>query len=134
MIRVTGEKVVVDKEPSVITGFLGDLTNFEALMPEQVINWEASRDKCSFTISGTASLGFRIEPSGESNQVRYVSTEPSPFSFILACNVLPLETKQSETWFFFEANLNPMMQMMVTRPLQNFLNILAIKLKEVMEK
>ena len=33
--------------------------------------------------------------------------------------------------FIFEAELNPMMKMMVAKPLGNFLNLLSEKLKEI---
>jgi len=51
----------------------------------------------------------------------------------MKCNLQSIGNK-TEAQLSFNADLNPILKMMATKPLQNFLNILVAKLKEIMDK
>ncbi len=114
--------------------FLGDFNNFEKLMPEQVINWQSTEDICSFTIKGMADLAMKMDQKTEYSRVSYASDGNSPFPFGLSFDIETREGGQSEVTASLSAQLNPMLKMMASRPLQNFVNLLTGKLKEVMER
>ena len=52
-----------------------------------------------------------------------------PFS--LNCIINKISESSCTAQFYFEAELNSMMKIMVQKPLENFLNVLAVKLKDV---
>ena len=54
----------------------------------------------------------------------------APFDFLLSCSIADKQS-QSEAQLFFDADLNPMFKMMASKPLTNFLNLIASKLKEI---
>jgi len=114
--------------------FLCDLNNFERLMPEQVIHWQSTRDTCSFTIKGMADLAMKIEKREEFQLVTYVSEGKSPFSFQLSFFISKQEAGGSTVSSVLQADLNPMIKMMASRPLQNFVNLLVDKLIELMNE
>jgi len=116
-----------------IFNFLCDFNNFEKLMPEQVIHWQSTKDSCSFTIKGMADLAMKIDKKEEFRLVSYVSEGKSPFSFQLNFFISKQDEGASTVSSVLQAKLNPMIKMMASRPLQNFVNLLVDKLKELME-
>lgn len=117
-----------------IFSFLDDFNNFERLLPEQVTNWESTKDNCSFTIQGMASLKLLKGPKTEFNYISYNSDGNKPFKFSLHFHIDEKSETTTETKIIFKAGLNPMLKMMASRPLQNLVNIINEKLKEEMEK
>lgn len=116
-----------------IFDFLSDFNNFGKLMPEQVVNWQSTRDNCSFTIKGMADLALRMEKKEEFSLVVYASEGKSPLPLQMSFQISRVDEEQCEVVCSLEAKLNPMVKMMASRPLQNLVNLLVEKLKEITE-
>ena len=103
-------------------------------MPEQITNWKSTQDNCSFNIQGMAELAMKITEKTAFSKIVYSSESPSPFEFFLIINMETIEAEKCTSQILFDAKINSMMQMMLQRPLQNFVNILNQKLKDTFEK
>jgi hypothetical protein len=69
----------------------------------------------------------------ENSKIRAASSGKTAIKFELVVNLLP-ETPDSCTAFAeLDAELSPMLAMLARNPLNNFINMLVDKLKEVME-
>ncbi|HQO49566.1 MAG TPA: hypothetical protein PK939_04005 [Bacteroidales bacterium] len=110
--------------------FASDLTNMGGLMPEQVVNWQAEKDKCSFTVKGMTSLSLRIEEQIPGKRLRLVPDGKSPFDFELLLHLREKTTASCEAMVEVSAELNPMLAMMAKRPLQNLVDIIVEKLSQ----
>jgi len=133
MTRFTSQPVTINAGDSAVYSFLNNFNNFEKLMPEQVVNWQSTEEKCSFTIKGMADLSLVMGQNEENRKVVYDSDANSPFPFQLGFDISPEGASAAVVIASLEARLNPMLKMMASRPLQNFINMLVEKLKEVME-
>ncbi len=101
-------------------------------MPEQVTNWQSTENDCSFTIKGMATIGMKIAQKTPNSLISLTSFGKVPFEFTM--NILLTETGASSTTgqIILESDLNPMMTMMVEKPLTKFCNFLAHKMKDVL--
>lgn len=133
MTNFQSPEITIKRSTEDVFTFLSDFRNFEKLMPEQVINWQASEDQCSFTIKGMADLAMHMGEKRPNDFIRYESEGKSPIGFNLEFSIVELQGNASKVSVELKANLNPMLKMMASRPLKNFVNILADKLKEVVE-
>jgi carbon monoxide dehydrogenase subunit G len=132
MTKMKSETVEVNRSPDEVFVFLSDFNNFEKLMPEQVVDWKSDQQSCSFTIKGMASLGMRIDSVNPGKEIKIVRDGKAPFDFTLTCSIAPATNKnQSLLTLQFDADLNPMLQMLAVRPLTNFLNMLVNRYKEL---
>ena len=132
-MQAIGEPIDINKPAELVFNFLNDFTNFERLMPEQISNWNADKDSCSFEINNMATIELRIIERVPFQLLKMASEGKSPFPIQL---ISKLETKEENVCKFqFEitAETNPMITMMVKKPLQNLVNIMGEKLKEFME-
>lgn len=118
-----------------IFSFLADLNHFEALMPEQVSDWQSTAKEASFNINGMATLSMCIKEELPYSKLVYRSQGENPFEYSLICNIEELTPETVTTKLSFEADLNPMLKMMLVKPLTNLLNILNDKLaQQVMDE
>jgi hypothetical protein len=111
--------------------FLSNLNNFEKLMPEQVINWKSDEDNCSFTIKGMTDLSLRISKRNPDSEIIIIPGDKAPFNFSLICRLDEPAAGRTVAQIIFNAELSTMMEMLAKNPLQNFVNMLASKLKEL---
>ena len=130
MTRIESDKTTIDKSAKEVYDFLSDFNNFQKLMPEQVVDWKSTIDECTFTIKGMATLGMKIVEKTPNSLIRVEKNGSAPFDFTLICMIEDLQNR-CEVQLAFDADLNPMMKMMASKPLTNFLNILVSKLKQL---
>ena len=132
--KIESEIKSIDRPSAVIYNFLNDFTNFSRLMPEQVVNWQATSDTCSFEIKGLATLGLRIIERLPDSKIVMQSEGKLPFDFQLNSYINRVTDDSANVQLVINSDMNPFVSMMAEKPLANFVNILVSKLKEEMEK
>jgi len=133
MTTFNSEQVSIARSNRIIFDFLSDFNNFRELMPAQVSDWQSDTESCSFNIQNMATLGMRYEFKKPFDHIKIVSEGNSPFSFNLQCFLEPANENSTNVALQLNADLNMMLKMIASKPLANFINILAVKLKEVCE-
>ena len=122
--------VVINKPLSEVYNFLNDLNNHEQLMPENIYNWSSTTDEARFTIKNMAKLALKISQRVENKEVVCVPSEEAPFEIKLAWRVEEISASETNATFVIEAQLNMMMKMMASGPLQKLVDHQVSKLKE----
>ena len=131
MTSIESEKLLIEEQAEKLYIFLSNFNNFGKLMPNQVTNWKSTETECSFTIQGMADIILRIVDKQPFNRIRIAASGKTPVPLELVLTFNSLTEHQTETCLAVNADLNPMMSMMVKSPLQNFVNMLVGKLKEM---
>lgn len=129
--KLESEIVQIDNSAQNIFNYLSDFRNFEKLMPPQVTNWQATPDECSFTINGMATIGMKIVEKTPNSKITISSNGKVPFEFTLLVLITETGANSCTGQLKFEAELNMMLKMMVEKPLGNFFNMLAQRMKEI---
>lgn len=127
MTKIESEEKVINQSPQEAFDFLSDFRNFEHLMPQQVVDWQATENECSFTIQGMATLGMKIENKIPYSEINIAKAGKAPFDFNLHCYINETPDGKSKITLALDADLNPFMKMMAVNPLKNFLNMLVDK-------
>lgn len=130
MTEFVSDRVDVNASSGKLFDFLSDFTNFENLMPEQIKNWKADEDTCSFTIEGMADLSMRIAAKTPNKNIHIVAEGKNPLDYTLDCFLFDKGENESQVEIVFNAELNPFIKAVASRPLQNFVDMLARKLQE----
>lgn len=106
-----------------------NLDNLKKFMPEQVINWQASQNECSFTIKGMGDITLEVTERVPFKRITLVPKGKSPFEFNLMIHIRD-NGLIAETQVQLSADLNMMMAMIAKRPLQNLVEIMADKIAQ----
>ncbi|ERJ59157.1 MULTISPECIES: SRPBCC family protein [Sphingobacterium] len=130
-MTIIQNNVVINRAVADVYSFLADLNNHEQLMPENIYNWTSTADEARFTIKNMAKLALRISLRTENKEIICVPSEEAPFEIKLAWR---LEEQGAETraTFVIEAQLNMMMKMMASGPLQKLVDHQVQRLKETL--
>lgn len=135
MTKIESKKVEINKSSKEVFDFLANFTNFSLLVPDKVENWKATIDNCSFTIKGLTDFGMKISQRNEFTSIVIVNDEAvsMPVKFVFNWFFKSISKNKVEVEIVFNLDINPMMAMMVKKPLGDFVNVLVDKLKEKME-
>ena len=128
-MTIEGNKVTVSKTAKDIFDFLAEFKNFEQLMPEEVQKFEA--DETSFV--------FGIKGMPDVRLIKKSQVEHSQIILEGASSKLPVELKaditengeSSEVKLTFNGDFNPMIKMMVQKPLKKFIETLTINIEKL---
>ena len=131
MLNLESNKVEIQKSAQHIFDYLSDFRNFEKLMPPQVTNWTSTPDECSFTLNGMATIGMKIIEKTPHTKITITSHGKVPFEFKLFVLLTEKDANNCVGQLTFESDMNMMFKMMVEKPLGNFFNMLAEKMKDI---
>jgi len=112
-----------------IYNFLADFNNFKHLLPpDKIKNWQSDDSSCSFTVDPIGNTGVRIVEKEPYNLIKLTNLEESNMNFNFWVQLKMLSETDTRIKLTLEANLNPMMQTMAKKPLQDFLDKLVDQL------
>jgi carbon monoxide dehydrogenase subunit G len=122
----------INKPVEAVYAFLSNLNNHQQLMPENIYNWSSTEDEASFTIQNMAKLAIRINTRIENQELTAIPTEKAPFDVELKWNVAPNASGGTTAKHTISADLNMMMKMLASGPLQKLADHQTSKLAEVL--
>lgn len=126
--------VSIDRPVSEVFDFLADLNNHQQLMPENIYNWSSTKDEARFTIQNMAKLALKVSSVTKDKEIVVKPSEAAPFELELKWTLNDLGDGKSEAIYTISADLNMMMKMIVSGPLQKLVDHEAAQLKAVLSK
>jgi len=102
--------------------------NFKELMPPEVVKFEASENHFLFGLKGLPEVRLNVEEISAEQVMLKSASDKLPFYLRVKFRAEGNETKAQ---IHFEGEFNPMLKMMVARPLQNFVNHLAQNMEKI---
>ena len=126
MTTFEGPVKAIPHGSEVVFGFLSDFNNFEALLPpEKVTNWESDGDSCRFAVEGIGELGLRIIEKEPYKTIKFSADGKTPFDFFLWVQLKEVNQGDTRVKLTIKAELNPMLKMVVTGPVNKFLTVVT---------
>lgn len=116
-MSVFTSSVSVEQPVSAVYAFLADMNNHGQLMPDNIINWSSTTDEASFEIQNITSLSLRIKERVTNTSVRIIPSQQPPFEMELFW-LMVVNGSSTAVTFTINAQLNMMMKMLASAPLQ----------------
>lgn len=129
-MTVFESKILLDKPANEVYSFLEDLNNHEVLMPDNIYNWTSTKDEASFTIQNMAKLSLKVDSKVEHSEIYIVPAAEAPIALSLRWILTNLSGEQTEAKLIISAELNMMMKMLASGPLQKLVDFQTKTLKE----
>ena len=124
-------KTTINKTPAEVYAFLADLNNHQQLMPENIYNWSSTTDEARFTIQNMAKLALKVSSRTENKEIVIVPSEDAPFPVELKWTLTDSGNGSTEALITISAELNMMMKMLASGPLQKLADHQTDKLKSI---
>jgi len=122
--------VTVNKSTENLFNFLVDIKNFEAIMPENTEKFEASENAFVFALKGMPNIKLKLTEQEKPNKIVLASASDK-FPFTLTGEIKSINDNTSSIQLNFEGDFNPMMVMMIKKPLQKFIDTLSDNLAKL---
>ena len=109
--------VVINRPAEEVFNFLADFNNHKGLMPDNVVNWSSDYDSAKFEVPNMLKLSLKITGRTPNTLIEISPVEKPPFAVKLTWEIKS-GNDTSEVTFTITAELNMMMKMMASGPLQ----------------
>ena len=123
-MNLKSDSIISQKSQKELFEFLTDLNNFEQLMPENTQKFEVDGESFIFGLKGMPEIRLVLKERTEYNQI-ILGAASSKLPFTLTVDIEEIDESMCEATFDFEGSFNPMMAMMIKKPLQKFINTLS---------
>jgi len=124
IMNLETKKSVINKSQKDFFEFLSDLNNFEQIMPENTDKFEVDGESFLFSLKGMPEIRLVVNEKQEFDKI-ILGAASSKLNFSLTVLIDEVTSETCETQLFFEGDFNPMMAMMVKKPLQKFIDTLT---------
>ncbi len=129
-MELESRKVSVSKSSSDVFKHLELLASFEALMPESIEKFEIDKDSFIFGLKGMPEIRLVLKEKTPSSKIM-LGAASSKMPFTLTLNIDSLNESSSEVQLVFSGEFNPMITMMVKKPLTKFIETLADNIEKL---
>ncbi|MGC1203435.1 MAG: SRPBCC family protein [Flavobacteriaceae bacterium] len=124
-MNLESPKINVEKSPQDVFDFLADIKNFEALMPENISKFEVlDDDKFLFALKGMPEIILKKKEVIPPNKI-VLGAAGGKIDFALVANIVEVNPESSEVQLDFTGDFNPMMAMMIKKPITKFIETLV---------
>lgn len=124
-MNLESPKINVEKSPQEVFDFLANIKNFEALMPENISKFEVlDDDKFLFALKGMPEIILKKKEIIPPNKI-VLGAAGGKIDFALVANIVEVNTGLSEVQLDFSGDFNPMMAMMIKKPITKFIETLV---------
>lgn len=124
-MNLESPKINVEKSPQEVFDFLVDIKNFEALMPENISKFEVlDDDKFLFALKGMPEIILKKKEIRPPNKI-VLGAAGGKIDFALVANIVEVNSGSSEVQLDFTGDFNPMMAMMIKKPITKFIETLV---------
>ncbi|HXH99628.1 MAG TPA: hypothetical protein VNI52_05140 [Sphingobacteriaceae bacterium] len=130
-MTVFESKAIINKPCAEVYTFLADLNNHQQLMPENVYNWSSTKDEAWFTIQNMAKLALKVSNRIEDSTIIIVPAEEVPFNLELRWVISDNNDSSSTAVLTILVDLNMMMKMLASGPLQKLTDHQTEQLKQI---
>jgi carbon monoxide dehydrogenase subunit G len=129
----TFEKTIIIPKPlTTVYDFLKDLSHHEPLMPDSIENWEATADRASFRIKNMTQLNLVVKSREENREIVAIPEGKTPINVQFKWSLLSAPNEYTQAIFTIEADLNMMMKMIASAPLQKLVDFQVNKLAQIL--
>jgi len=122
--------VTIQKSKDDVFKLLSDLKNFEQLMPNNIQKFEVDRESFLFALPSMPEIRLVLKEKKPTKSI-VLGAASSKLDFTLLVDLKELSEKTTTAQLFFEGKFNPMMAMLVKKPLTNFINTLSFNLQKI---
>lgn len=124
-MNLNSPTISISKSPQNVFDFLADIKNFESLMPENTSKFEViDENKFLFALKGMPEIVLKKKEVVPPNKI-VLGAAGGKIDFSLIANIIEISENSSEVKLEFTGDFNPMMAMMIKKPINKFIETLA---------
>ncbi|RCS27566.1 SRPBCC family protein [Polaribacter sp. WD7] len=129
-MNIEGNKVIVNKSAEDVFTYFDDLQNFKTIMPDNIQKFEVEGDSFLFGLPGMPEIRLVLKEKTPFTNIT-LGAASSKMPFTLSSDIKELVDDKCEIQLNFEGEFNPMMAMMIKKPITKFVDALTENLRKL---
>jgi len=130
-MNLSSKKTIVHKDQKTCFEFVSAPEKYEEIMPESTEKFELNdQGGFLFKLKGMPEIPLKLEEKKPDSTVVWGSANDK-FKFTLTIDLEKVSDQDTEIQFLFHGDFNPMMAMMVKKPLQKFIDTLSENMTKI---
>ncbi len=129
-MNLESKKITISKKPQYIFEKLENLASFEGLMPDNIEKFEIDGDSFIFGLKGMPEIRLVLKEKIEYSRI-VLGAASSKIPFTLSLELKELEENKTEAQLLFNGQFNPMIGVMVKKPLTGFITNLIENIEKL---
>jgi len=131
IMKLVSKIGTIQKNDEEVYKFLSDFRNFSSIVPEDKIqNWHAEEEVCHLEIKGVGKTGMKMIEKEPNKLIKITSYKETPFDFKLWIQLKQVEENDTKIRITAEAHLSPFLKPVLSKKLQNGIDVMVDKLAE----
>ena len=123
-MNINGNTVIVEKSAEEVFTFFTDLKNFKEIMPDNIQKFEVDGESFIFGLPGMPEIRLVLKEKTPFSNIT-LGAASSKLPFTLAADIKEISENKTEVTLDFAGDFNPMMAMMIKKPLTKFVDTLT---------
>ena len=128
-MNLESPKVSIQKSSTTIFEYLSNVGNFEHIMPENIDKFEAGEKSFLFALKGMPEIELQLEELVSPKKI-VLGSANEKFPFSLTADIADTSENSCDVKLLFDGKFNPMVAMMVKKPLQKFIDTLVSNIEK----
>ncbi|MGB2128035.1 MAG: SRPBCC family protein [Flavicella sp.] len=122
-MNLESKKITLSKTPQYVFEKLENLASFEGLMPENIEKFQIDGESFIFGLKGMPEIRLVLKEKVEYSRI-VLGAASSKIPFTLSLELNKIDENTTEAQLLFKGEFNPMIGMMVKKPLTSFIGTL----------
>jgi len=123
-MNIEGNIVTVNKTAEEVFTYFTKLENFKTIMPENIQKFEVEGDSFLFGLPGMPEIRLVLKEKTPFSNIT-LGAASSKLPFTLSSDIKEVGENKCEVQLKFDGDFNPMMAMMIKKPLSKFVDTLT---------
>lgn len=133
MTKIESNFSPVEASQEKVFAFLSDFNNYQKLMPSQVSDWWSISDEAKMKIQGLGALHLKKNETHENSYIKIIPVGSTPVDLYLEWFIEP-DGNTCKVSAVINADLNMMMRMVATKPLQSLADYMASQVNKAIKE
>jgi len=129
-MKLESRKVTVSKSSKELFTSLVLMSSYKGLMPDSIQKFEIHDESFVFALKGMPEIRLVLKEKIPNSKI-ILGAASSKMPFTLSLTIEELSTDSSEVQLLFQGEFNPMVSMMVKKPLTKFIETLADNIEKL---
>ncbi|QTD37164.1 SRPBCC family protein [Polaribacter batillariae] len=129
-MKIDGNTVIVEKSAEEVFTFFSKLENFKEIMPENINKFEVDGQSFIFGLPGMPEIRLVLKEKTPYSNIT-LGAASSKLPFTLSADIKEITKNKTEVKLTFEGDFNPMMAMMIKKPLTKFVDTLSENIEKL---
>lgn len=131
LTRFESRTAKVSYSPEVVYDFAADIRNFRRFIPDVTFSdIDFKQDSCSFRVNTLGTVNVQLKEKVMFNKIVFAGNALMQSDFIITLFLNETQNRQSEVKITFEAEMNPMLKMVASAPVKQFLDNLVNEIEK----